>query len=186
LRLIDDVIDELHNHQDQGIISTYRTLYNTVNDALDFAALMVAREIQRVGYRAYPVPASSVLKDERLVGAFSHKVAASLSGLGWIGKSCLLITPDHGPRLRLTTVLTDAPLSVGTPIHNSCGTCSRCVDICPAKAFTGRSFNPSEPRGARFKAQLCNVYTTNREKKFGNVNCGLCVYICPFGNKRAK
>ena len=185
LRLVDDVIDELHNHQDLAVLSTYRVLYNTVNNTLDHATLMVAKKIQDAGYRAYPVPASSVLKDDRLVGAFSHKLAANLSGLGWIGRSCLLITPDHGPRLRLATVLTDAPLEAGSPIPNGCGTCKSCVEVCPAKAFTGRAFDPSEPREARFEARKCNDYTEGRVEVFGNVNCGLCVHVCPFGRKRS-
>jgi epoxyqueuosine reductase QueG len=36
-----------------------------------------------------------------------------LAGLGWIGKSCSLISPHFGPRLRLVTVLTNAPLKAG-------------------------------------------------------------------------
>jgi epoxyqueuosine reductase QueG len=184
VRLVDDVVDQLHDHQDLVAISTYRGLYTAVNSALDRAALMVAKRVQEVGHRAYPVPASSMLNNGRLEGAFSHKVAANLAGFGWIGRNCLLVTPGYGPRLRLATVLTDAPLEAGKPMENRCGDCRRCVEVCPVKAFTGAPFNPSEPREARFDASLCDKYTEGRMKVFGDVNCGLCVYACPHGAKR--
>ena len=45
---------------------------------------------------------------------FPHKTAANMAGLGFIGKSVLFISNEFGPRVRLATVLTDAPLNVGT------------------------------------------------------------------------
>ena len=86
-------------------------------------------------------------------GGCSQKLAAHLSGLGWIGKSCLLVTPDHGPRVRWVTVLTDAPLRpTGAPLEQRCGECTACVDICPVHALTGKPFSPDELREARFDA----------------------------------
>ena len=184
VRLVDEVVDQLHNHQDLVTISSYRGLYTAVNSALDRAALMVAKRVQEEGHRAYPVPASSMLNNGRLEGAFSHKVAANLAGLGWMGKSCLLVTPEYGPRVRLATVLTDAPLEAGKPMENRCGACRRCVDVCPVKALIGVPFDPSEPRDARFRASLCDQYTEGRIKVFGDVNCGLCMYVCPHGARR--
>jgi epoxyqueuosine reductase QueG len=186
IRLLDDVVDQLRNHEDLVTISTYRGLYTAVNSALDRAALLVAKKLQDAGFRAYLIPASTMLNNGRLEATFSHKVAANLAGLGWVGKNCLLITPEFGPRVRLATVLTDAPLEAGSPLTNRCGSCTKCVDICPAKAFTGRPFSPSEPRTARFKAALCNEYTEGRIKIYGDINCGLCVHVCPHGNKRQK
>jgi epoxyqueuosine reductase len=185
IRLLDQVIDQLYNHSDLGTISIYRGLYSTVNAALDRAAFMVAKKIQEEGFKAYMIPASSMLNNGKLEATFPHKIAANLAGLGWIGKNCLLITPEYGPRVRLTTVLTDAPLSTGSPIKNRCGNCTRCTDICPSKAILGRVFNSDEPRDMRIKAELCDRYTENRMKTFGDVNCGLCVYVCPHGNKRS-
>jgi epoxyqueuosine reductase QueG len=184
ITLVDDVVDELHRHDDPVVIGTYRGLYTAVNAALDRAALMVAKRIQKAGFKAYPIPASQMVNTIKFQGAFSHKLAANLAGLGWIGKSCLLITPDHGPRVRLATVLTDTPLETGSPVANGCGDCRRCVDVCPVKAFTGVPFDPSEPRDLRFMANLCDEYTERRSHTYGDVNCGLCVYVCPFGKKR--
>jgi epoxyqueuosine reductase len=151
--------------------------------ALDKAVFQVAKRIQDEGFHAYSIPASSMLNNSKLEAVFSHKVAANLAGLGWIGKNCLLITPEFGPRIRLATVLTDAPLTAGSPIPNRCGGCTKCTDICPSKAIKGRLFTPEEPRELRLMAELCNDYTV---PTFGDVNCGLCVYACPHGGKRLR
>ena len=58
-----------------------------------------------------PLPAAERIDNERVCATMPHKAVAYLSGFGWIGKNCLLITPDNGPRVRWTTVLTDAPLT---------------------------------------------------------------------------
>jgi len=62
------------------------------------------------GSKSFPVPASQIIDEEKLLGVFSNKMAAHLAGLGWIGKSCLLVTPEAGPRARWATVLTQAAL----------------------------------------------------------------------------
>lgn len=181
MRLMDAVVDGLHLHEMPSAIFSYRGLYNSVNQNLDRASLLIARRLQKRGFRAYPIPASQTIDPRRLEGAFSHKLAAHLAGLGWIGKSCLLITPDYGPRVRLATVLTDAPLEAGRPIPDGCGDCRRCVEACPVKAITGRPFNPKEPRDLRLRAHLCSDYSERRARLIGEGLCGLCVHVCPYG-----
>lgn len=181
IRLLDAIVEELYNHEDPKVIFTYKALYNTVNSRLDHITLLLAKRIQEKGHQAYPIPASQTIDSKKLIGTISHKLAANLSSLGWIGKSCLLITPEYGPRVRFATILTDTPVKAGSPIDNKCYDCTKCVDICPVKAFTGARFNPSEPREARFKAHLCRNYSEKRREKLGEGICGLCVYICPYG-----
>lgn len=181
IRLLDAVVDELYRHEEPSAIYSYRGLYNSVNTNLDRAALLIAKRIQEAGYKAYAIPASQTVNERKLEGAISHKLAANLAGLGWIGKNCLLITPKYGPRVRLATVLTDAPLETGERLTGDCEDCRECVDICPPKAFTGASFNPSEPRDVRFRAHLCRDYTQRRANLIGEGICSLCVYICPHG-----
>jgi epoxyqueuosine reductase QueG len=184
IRLLDPIVDELYRHEEPSAIYSYRGLYNTVNASLDRAALMMAKNVQEAGFKAYPIPASQSVNERRLEGAISHKLAANLAGHGWIGKSCLLITPKYGPRVRLATILTDAPLETGEQLLNGCDDCRECVDICPPKAFTGVSFDPSEPRDVRFRAHLCRDYTTRRAQQLGEGICGLCVYACPHGKEK--
>ena len=186
VRLIDDVVDQLYNHQDTVTISSYRGIYDVANATLDRAALLIAKKVQNAGHRSYPIPASSMLNNGKFEAVFSHKLAAHLAGLGWIGKNGLLVTPQYGPRVRLATVLTDAPLAAGKQITNSCGECTKCVDICPSKALTGVPFSLDVPRSKRVKVVNCDLYTTKRMDKFGDVNCGLCVHICPWGARKQR
>jgi epoxyqueuosine reductase QueG len=181
VRLLDAVVNELYRHEDPAVIYTYTALYNSVNSHLDDVGLLLAKGIQEKGYQAYAIPASQTVDSNKLIGVFSHKLAANLAGLGWIGKSCLLITPSYGPRVRFATILTDAPLKAGSPIGEKCEDCRECMDICPVKAFTGAPFNPLEPREVRFNAHLCRSYFKKREEKLGDGRCGLCVYVCPYG-----
>jgi epoxyqueuosine reductase len=98
-----------------------------------------------------------VVRDREL-GLFSHKLVAHLAGLGWIGKSCLLVTLEVGPRVRWASVLTDAPLMAGEPLEERCGECRGCVEVCPVGAFSGRSFFSDEPRAARLDVFKCRYY----------------------------
>ena len=185
IRLQDSVVDLLPEKDREGAILYRHTAYDVVNTALDQAALRIAHVLQRKGYEAFPVPASKRTDDEHIRGIFSQKLAAHLAGLGWIGKSCLLVTPDHGPRVRWVTVLTDAPLRpTGAPLEQRCGECTACVDICPVHAFTGKPFSPDEPREARFDATACDRYFRKLEKEHGISGvCGMCVWVCPHGRK---
>jgi epoxyqueuosine reductase QueG len=184
IRLFDEIVDQLPDREQRAVAVSYRHhLYDVINDRLDDIASRIASELQRAGYRAYPVPSSKRADDERICAVFSHKLAAHLAGLGWIGKSCLLITPEAGPRARFITVLTDAPLETGTPMDTACGECTECVDICPISAFTGRNFREDEPREARYDARKCEAYFNQMEKSGKLAVCGMCLYICPHGKK---
>lgn len=186
IRLQDSIVNLLPEKDKAGAILYRHTTYDVVNTALDQAALHVANLLQREGYDAFPVPASKRTSDEKIAGPFSQKLGAHLAGLGWIGRSCLLVTPDHGPRVRWVNVLTEAPLEpTGSPIKPRCGECTECVDICPVHAFTGRMFSPDEPREARFDAAACDRYYKKLEKDLGAAGvCGLCLYVCPHGRKK--
>lgn len=139
------------------------------------------------GYSTRPIPATETLDDEKQYSLFSHKMVANLAGLGWIGKSCLLITIDRGPRVRWGTILTNAPLEPGkSPMKAHCGKCLRCVEACPAHAFTGRNFVLSEGRETRMSAEKCLDFLLERRQNIGVSACGQCVYICPWGKKAGR
>jgi epoxyqueuosine reductase QueG len=188
IQLLDELVDLLPEREDPSVGILYRHhTYDVVNQLLDQIGLRVANVIQQEGFRAFPVPASKRTSDELIAGIFSQKLAAHLAGLGWIGKSCLLITPDHGPRVRWIAVLTDAPLApTGTPMEPRCGKCTECVDICPVHAFTGRPFHEDEPREARFDAAACDQYFKDLEKSGRPAACGMCLWVCPHGRKMAR
>ena len=179
------VVDQLPKRDDWAVKVAYRHQYDTLNRRLDLIASHVTSLLQQQGFRALPVPASERIDSERICGVFSHKLAAHLAGLGWIGKSCLLITPRMGPRLRWVTVLTDAPLEpTGAPMADGCGACRACVDACPIGAFTGEPFREDEPREMRYDAAACDRYFREMSaERRGSDVCGLCVYVCPHGRE---
>ncbi len=55
------------------------------------------------------------------------------------------------------------------------------MEACPPNAFTGRLFDPSEPRETRFNIQRCIDYRKQLEKITGVKVCGMCVNVCPVG-----
>ena len=183
IALLDPLVEMLPDRERNGGGALYRHhAYDVVNAALDQLALRVANRLQREGYRALPVAASRRTDEARICGPFSHKLAAHLAGLGWIGRSCLLITPDHGPRVRWVTVLTDAPLMpTGSPMESRCGSCLACVAACPVQAFTGRLFDPDAPREARFDAAACDRFFKEVEQRTGSAVCGMCLWVCLYG-----
>jgi epoxyqueuosine reductase len=188
IALIDSIVDALPRRDDELAVTVnyLHHCYDVVNARLDSIASRMASVLQRDGYRTLPIPSSERHDSERICGQISHKLVAHTAGLGWIGKSCLLVTPQVGPRVRWTTVLTDAPLTpTGSPMDEKCGACTECVDICPQKAFTGRPFREEEPREARYDAAACERYFKEGETPGGRVACGLCIYVCPRGRKKS-
>ena len=178
--LTDGIVNTLVHHGNIVALNTYGYYVRQImNPRIDSISMMLAQQLAKAGFQAFVVPSSQTLDKTRLVGVFSHKLAAHLAGLGWIGKSALLITPEHGPRVRWGTVLTDAPLEAGTPMDEMCHDCDECVKGCPARAFIGQVFDKPRPRSEIFAAEACYRYLRERET-FYRV-CGMCVYICPFG-----
>ena len=188
IALLNPIVDQLPNRAETAAAIEYRHhAYDIINERLDSIASRLGSVLQKENYRAYPVPAAKRIDDERICAIFSHKLAAHLAGLGWIGKSCLLITPDAGPRVRWATVLTDASLKpTGQPMQERCGDCRECVQVCPVGAITGRPFREDEPREARYDARKCESYHKGLERKLGVGVCGMCLYVCPHGRHREQ
>ena len=140
--------------------------------SMDAAALRVAALIQEWGYHALPLPASQILDWRKQITHLSHKKVAVLAGLGWLGRSNLLVTPRHGARVRLVTVLTDLPLKVDPPLDSDCGKCRACLRVCPAEAI-------HETQEA-FDHQACfeQVRHFAQKENIGYYICGVCVKAC--------
>lgn len=191
--------------QADGPTRSYSYFYAAINRQLDAIALSLSNLLQQKGFRSYPVPTSDYRQtrafpglqeqvaahgpeglpkaETELMGMFSHRFAASHAGLGWIGKSCHLINPQVGPRLRLTTVLTDAMLPPDQPLPNRCGGCTRCRDVCPVHAIHGVPFNAGDPPAERFDKQTCFSFLEDMAAVFGQHTCAKCLAVCPWGSK---
>ena len=73
-----------------------------------------------------------LIDDNRLV----DRTAAARAGVGWIGRSTMVLAPGHGPWLLLGSVVTDAVLEATEPMVRTCGTCVDCIPACPTGAIT--------------------------------------------------
>jgi epoxyqueuosine reductase len=184
VQLSNAIIDEIRD----GPTLTYAYHYRTTNQLLDSIATKASNFIQSLGYQALPVPASQRVNSSELRGLISHKMVATRAGLGWIGKSALLITAKYGPRMRLVSVLTDAPIRTSKPISKSrCGECMLCVEVCPAKALKGRNWTLDTKREDLMETSLCHEVTSRNKEIFGERICGMCISVCPFGRtKKSK
>ena len=196
---------EVVNEQLAGPTRNYMTVYTMLNREIDRICTAAAIKLQRAGYRAYPIAASDYRPTkhaERLhwvvaqaedvkalpkighdvIGVFGHRLAAVRAGLGWIGKSCSIINPEVGPRLRLGTILTDAPFAPDSPIENRCGGCTECMKACPVHALYGRAFDAAEPLEMRFDVKKCYDFWADMDYVYGlGGTCGLCLAACPWG-----
>jgi epoxyqueuosine reductase len=163
----------------------YFSIYQTANRILDDIAFHATNIIQRDGFKGLPIPASQVLDREHWYGAITHKAVGRMAGLGWQGKSLLLVNPDYGPRIRLATVLTDAPLHADTPLKNLCGECTLCRDACPAGAIKGvETKDHYESRDEALYFSHCVEKLVGEFSKLPHVGapiCGVCINVCPFG-----
>lgn len=189
MKLFHPIVDQLPWRLEESMhVQNYsHHCYTVINQRLDQIASKMANLLQREGHRAYPVPASQTINTARSTGVFSNKMAAHMAGLGWIGKSCLLVTPENGPRCRWATVLTDARIEeTGRPMETRCGECRECVDACPAQAFTGRNFREDEHRDLRFDTKRCKEYREQCHTQYGVRECGICLWACPHGRAASQ
>lgn len=119
------------------------TEFSEKENATDKLAEWAADFIKAKGYKAYAQSERNLINGfydvETKTTPLPHKKIAMLAGLGWIGKSNLLVTQEYGSALCMCSVLTNAPLPTqNKPIIQSiCGECNICKDICPAKVIHG-------------------------------------------------
>jgi epoxyqueuosine reductase QueG len=180
VRLDNSIINDI---KDRPTIE-YAGHYRTVNTFLDSITAELAKWITERGFAAKAIPASYIADEENLLGNISHKAVARMAGIGWQGKSLVIISPEYGPRIRLATVLTDMPLIPDEPLKNRCGKCTACTDACPAGAIKNVSTNNRyENRDEALHFSRCAEKTLQFSKRpgIGGRICGVCIKVCPFG-----
>ena len=166
-----------------GPNQAYYDEYISVNSKLDVITEHLKSEIERKGYRAYAIPSSKLTDFVNIKGEFPHKVAAVRGGLGWIGKSSLLVTKKYGPRVRLATVLTDLPFQTSEFLEkNYCRKCKKCADACPAGAILGNLWEQGVSREQLIDVKKCDLWITNNYSQFSGLICGICIAVCPHGS----
>lgn len=164
----------------------YQELYDTSNRVLDDIAYRLANAIiSETGYKALFFPRDCYYNIESLENnpnaAFSHVLAGYYAGMGSIGDSHNLITKEFGPRIRLVSVLTDAPFSPDCMLEeNLCIHCKKCLKNCPSHCFKDNGngiYQMDKPACTRYHIKI---------KQEHHWPCGVCIASCPIGEDRKR
>ena len=167
------------NAADKAFISRYalgRDYHKVLRRRLQRLAARIEAAAGAVSYRVF-TDSAPVMEVE----------LAEKAGLGWRGKHTLLLTRDAGSYFFLGEIYTDLPLPVDHAAVNHCGTCEKCIAICPTRAIVAPY---------RLDARRCISYLTiehqgaiPRELRplIGNrvYGCDDCQLVCPW-NKFAQ
>ncbi|MEM8866997.1 MAG: tRNA epoxyqueuosine(34) reductase QueG [Verrucomicrobiota bacterium] len=115
-------------------------------------------------------------------GPLLEKPIAESAGIGWQGKSTILVEPKRGTWSFLGNIVTTLDLEADAPGKDRCGTCTRCIDVCPTHAITAPY---------RLDARKCISYLTiehdgpipvEYRRAIGNrlYGCDECLDVCPW------
>ncbi|WP_313317589.1 tRNA epoxyqueuosine(34) reductase QueG [Stenotrophomonas sp.] len=164
---------------DRAYVARYalgRDYHKLMRNRLQKLAERIGSEIGPFGYRVF-VDSAPVLE----------RALARNAGLGWIGKHTCLIDRDGGSWFFLGEIYVDLPLPIDAPATAHCGTCTRCIDVCPTAAIIAPH---------RLDARRCISYLTIEHEGaiplemrplMGNriYGCDDCQLVCPW-NKFAR
>ncbi len=153
-----------------------RDYHKLMRQRLQRLADRIAEEVGPFGHRVF-VDSAPVLE----------RALARNAGLGWIGKHTCLIDKDGGSFFFIGEIYVDLPFPIDAPASAHCGTCRKCIDICPTQAIVAPY---------RLDARRCIAYLTIEHEgsipeelrpPIGNriFGCDDCQLICPW-NKFAK
>lgn len=176
----DDAAWETINDGERAYVARYalgRDYHKVLRNRLQKLSDRIVAEIGPLGYRVF-VDSAPVLE----------RALARNAGLGWIGKNACVINKDAGSFFFLGEIFIDLPVPVDTPATAHCGTCSRCIDICPTQAIIAPN---------RVDARRCISYLTIELKgsipeefraAIGNriFGCDDCQLVCPWNKFAAR
>ncbi len=113
-------------------------------------------------------------------GELSDRAVAERAGIGWSGKNTSIITPEFGSYVYLGDMITNLPFEPDQPMEDQCGTCNKCIEVCPTGALV---------QGGQLNAQRCIAYLTQTKgflpdefrREIGNriYGCDTCQTVCP-------
>ena len=130
---------------------------------------------------------------EQAIGPFGHRVftdsapvlekpLAEKAGLGWIGKHTNLLDRRAGSWFFLGEIYTDLDLPADQPVQNHCGSCRRCIDICPTQAIVAPYKLDARRCISYLTIELKGSIPEEFRKPMGNriYGCDDCQMVCPW------
>jgi epoxyqueuosine reductase len=153
-----------------------RDYHKVMRARLQKLADRIAERVGPFGYRAF-VDSAPVLE----------RAIARDAGLGWIGKHSCLINRSAGSWFFLGELFTDLPLPVDAPATAHCGTCMRCIDICPTGAIVAPGQVDARRCISYLTIELRGAIPEELRAPIGNriFGCDDCQLVCPW-NKFAR
>ncbi|MDE2841482.1 MAG: tRNA epoxyqueuosine(34) reductase QueG [Chloroflexota bacterium] len=114
-------------------------------------------------------------------GPILDRAAAFRAGVGWYGKSTMILTEEQGTWVFLAEIITDLKLEYSKPLKKTCGSCTRCIDACP----TGAIVAPYQVDARRCIAYLTIENRGGIPREFRSqigtrvFGCDICQDVCP-------
>ena len=131
-------------------------------------AYKIAWKLHREGYPTFYFPGMFKQDARFKTAAFYFTTAMYLAGMGQMGLNCSILTPEYGPRVWVTSIITAKELPAGQPvgeeIYEGCKDCKECVKRCPSTSLDGKGWKD---------VYRCATYGC----------CGTCLSVCPVGQQ---
>jgi epoxyqueuosine reductase len=191
---------------------------------LDQVAEEVGRTLEGEGFLTLPVSADKPVeifkldpktgkkfRQTRVLAYLSLKHAAVSCGMGQIGRSNLLLTPEFGPHQRLDAIITEAELKPDSPKDfKLCNNCNKCEEACPSHALSKGQYSvdpcfvywaygfkqlppekisqwPAYLKMLRQHNRKRDVFVEYSQTSITDVdNCIECMRVCPVGKRWKK
>jgi epoxyqueuosine reductase len=153
-----------------------RDYHKVLRGRLKRLAGRIEAEIGEFGYRVF-TDSAPVMEVE----------LARKAGLGWRGKHSLLLSREAGSFFFLGEIYTDLPLPADAPVSEHCGTCEKCIDICPTGAIVAPYVVDARRCISYLTIELKGSIPVELRPLIGNrvYGCDDCQLVCPW-NRYAR